>query len=227
MSSIIVLFILLIPGYIGLIIFEFIKGIKAKSQLSQNIFSIFLGLIALLELSLFPNMITYLNDNFIGLISPENALTDPKIISILLFLTFLSIVTSFLISGLVNLTNPILKKIMRRSFEQNLLFSLLQKYTWGTKENEPVHVLLKLKSGNYIYGTYKRASDEMDEPYIYLLGAVELINNTVHKRYFNTCKDRAEDGILINLKDCDFVGFNFTDECLDTFINRENIQKDV
>lgn len=214
MDNIIVVFVLLIPGYFGLLVFEFITGIRAKNQLTRNVTSIFLGLIALLELNLWSKGINYVTQNFITVENPVIALVDPRLIWTLIFLTLLSIATSFLVLVFKSILNVLLKWILKRSLDQSLLFSLLSKYSQKTTKKEPIRVYVKLKTGNYIYGVYKRASDDISDPYMYLVDCVELDGCLKTVQRLDSCQDKTEDGILLNLRDCDYVGFNFTDKCI-------------
>jgi len=213
LDNIVVVLILLIPGYVGLVLFEFFTGIQIKRQLTQHIFSIILGLIALLELNIFPCLVLYLNTHLITINSPVTGLKDPGVISLLIFLILLSFVSTIIFLIIKTWIEIFLKKLLKRSFDTNIMFTFLNEYIKKSTIKEPFNILLKLKSGNYLYGTVKRASDNMDEPYIYIIGGVELKHNYEIIKYFKNCKNRSEDGVLVNLKDCDFVGFGFTDEC--------------
>lgn len=221
MNDIIVILLLILPGYISVLVFQFFTGIKLKNTLTQNIISISISFIGLLELKFIPPISNYLNKHLIKASNPISNIFSGKIILIIFFLIFLSLVTIIIIQLLIKFGNFILIKFFKRSIDQNLLFHYSKLYTKKSKQNDPLHVLIKLNSGTYLYGVPMKFSDLDEHKQIYLISVIELDNNFNIINTFTDFKNRTEDGILIDFNNCDFIAYNVKDDIIKTNINNK------
>lgn len=223
MNNLVIFILLIFPGYISLLYFQFFTGIRIKNTLTLNIISIFIGFLGLLELNFFPLKILYLKINLINSQSPVKALFDYKIILILFLLSSLCFLTTVILRYLFHFINSFLIKYHNRSFTQNIFFYYVNKYIKKTNEKDSVNVLIKMESGSFLYGTIDNSSDNEEYPYIYLLSVVELANDLTVKHYYTEFETRSKDGILIDRRKCEFIAFNVKDEIIkEDIINHEN-----
>jgi len=168
----------------------------------------------LLELKLIYPVSNYLNDNFIKIDKPITNIFSGKIILIIFLLILLCLITIILIQLLIKILNIIFVKIFKRSLDQNLFFYYSKLYSNKSKKDDPLHILIRLKSGNYLLGVPKKFSDFDDNKHIYLISVVELDSSFNLINSFTDLKDRTEDGILIDLNNCEFICYNVKDEMI-------------
>ncbi|MCW7494873.1 hypothetical protein ND861_19560, partial [Leptospira sp. 2 VSF19] len=159
MDTIVGLIGLLFPGYFGLSLSEFFTGNRTRNSLSRNIYSIFFSLLAILELNLIipEKWLNYFINNFLNKENSISAVYDYKIVGIIFILTILSLISSVLLTYILNnsWTRKIVSKIFKRSIDQNLIFSKLNHYS----KNKITDILVKLKTGNFVIGRFTQGSD--------------------------------------------------------------------
>src|SRR5260370_890715 len=138
MTSLVGTVLLLMPGYFGLVILEFLTRARGRDLLARNAISIACVLCAFGELAALeavihwyssgaPSVLHALDTRILGNPSPEKALLDWKVLVSLLVLTTMCVATGSL-GGWILKSSPvawILKKILRRSINQSVLISVL------------------------------------------------------------------------------------------------------
>lgn len=217
------------PGLCGLLLFEFLTGLHIKHQNVKLTLSTLVGFFSLFFLSYlnkksyFEAHYKFVVDKIINSQQPISSLSDHNFfipITLLIVISFFITITFYFIYKLID---KAFVKFLKRSINPCILFSTLNKYTKKTSEKEPVYLLVKLKTGNYIYGVFHRATDNLDDKYLSLLSCCELNENYKIIHYFNKVKSRIEDPLLVSFSNIEFIQFNVTE----TYTLKENKTDDI